>query len=907
MANVAGYFTSANFYPRSNSNPYSNYADMFYVEAGVLDSSNTLVVIHELQHLINFSYKLLKNPGKQPPSTEYWLNEGLSELTRDILYEAVPARQRKLSDYFFLNEYGSDGFSYLINNYGYNNVAYEVGSLQAKHYWVHRGKIQPQPLYNLISDARGDESTKNALGDHYLENIGEPWTEDGFDLFFDDALLTMAVDSQFTQNGVSYDYRAPSEPGATWLRRRMAAAAVNGAADFSLSTGGVSYRPDLKLFSVSEDTPFVLNIKDSQNYSNLYPNQYYIIYPDPGGAAVATYAGWQRAAKTFKAVPANTNITFSEIGAGTYFAILAIGHEKPVNAAVQFVGKADETGPTSAPASAPTPTPALVPTSAPSPASTPTPVPTSEPSPTPTPVPVSEPSPTPPPAVYAVTVQSAGSGASGDSVHAAGGTVTVNAGLPPTGQQFLRWEAAGVVLTNPGAAEISFIMPDRNVTLTAIFEPIPTSTPSPAPTPVPSPPSAPPASGGGGGGGGAAASGLWAAPVASMDISVDYSQSGGAATLILSDSKINNIIERTREQSKNLVTIDLSGAANATSADIPKTALNRLAEAGLSVEIKLPQGSVTLSAAAARSASAQAAGNNLSVGVRSVSPASLNTRQQAAVKNAAVYDVSLTSNNHDITDLSGGSAAVVLPYTLKSNEKSADMAVWRLDDGGAVQKMNAAYDTSAGTMIFTTDHLSLYIIGVDPRQPQPAESKIWVNPFGDVKDSDWFYGDVAYAHAAGLFGGVSADAFSPNTPMSRAMLVTVIGRLAGAGGYTDASGFSDVIAGQYYAPYVAWAHANAIVNGVSDSAFAPDAPVSRQDLAVMLMNYVRFTGKLLPKKQAYGGFADSADIAAYARPAVEALYQAGIIGGKPGNRFDPSGSATRAEVAAILRRFTEAV
>ncbi|MDR1203924.1 MAG: hypothetical protein LBL26_00370 [Peptococcaceae bacterium] len=118
MANVAGYFTSANFYPRSNSNPRSNYADMFYVEVSALDSSNTLVVIHELQHLINFSYKLLKNPGKQPPSTEYWLNEGLSELTRDILYENNPARQRSLSNYFFLNEYGAGGFSYLINNYG---------------------------------------------------------------------------------------------------------------------------------------------------------------------------------------------------------------------------------------------------------------------------------------------------------------------------------------------------------------------------------------------------------------------------------------------------------------------------------------------------------------------------------------------------------------------------------------------------------------------------------------------------------------------------------------------------------------------------------------------------------------------------------------------------------------------
>jgi hypothetical protein len=145
--------------------------------------------------------------------------------------------------------------------------------------------------------------------------------------------------------------------------------------------------------------------------------------------------------------------------------------------------------------------------------------------------------------------------------------------------------------------------------------------------------------------------------------------------------------------------------------------------------------------------------------------------------------------------------------------------------------------------------------------------------------------------------------------MSRAMLVTVMARLSGANvsGYASVNSFGDVFAGQYYAPYVAWAQANAITGGVGNNVFAPNAPVSRQDLAVILMNYVRYTGKPLPVKQAYAGFADSAKIAGYAQASMEALYRAGIMGGKPGNLFDPAGSATRAEVAAILRRFVEAV
>jgi hypothetical protein len=97
------------------------------------------------------------------------------------------------------------------------------------------------------------------------------------------------------------------------------------------------------------------------------------------------------------------------------------------------------------------------------------------------------------------------------------------------------------------------------------------------------------------------------------------------------------------------------------------------------------------------------------------------------------------------------------------------------------------------------------------------------------------------------------------------------------------------------------------VNGVGNNNFAPDASVTRQDLAVILYNYIRFADKDLPKKREYEKFADDADIAAYAREAVDALYRSGVISGKPGNLFDPKGTATRAEVAAMLHRFIIAV
>jgi hypothetical protein len=184
----------------------------------------------------------------------------------------------------------------------------------------------------------------------------------------------------------------------------------------------------------------------------------------------------------------------------------------------------------------------------------------------------------------------------------------------------------------------------------------------------------------------------------------------------------------------------------------------------------------------------------------------------------------------------------------------------------------------------------------------------WINPFADVKTSDWFYGDVRYAHENGLFAGTSATTFSPNTPMTRGMLVTVLGRLYGVdvNAYTS-SGFDDVKPGEYYASYVEWAKQSGIVSGIGGNKFSPDAEITRQDLAVVITRYADFAKKQFPVTLQYAVFADEADIAEYAKNAVQTLYCGSIVSGKANNLFDPKGSATRAEVAAILSRFIEAV
>ena len=142
--------------------------------------------------------------------------------------------------------------------------------------------------------------------------------------------------------------------------------------------------------------------------------------------------------------------------------------------------------------------------------------------------------------------------------------------------------------------------------------------------------------------------------------------------------------------------------------------------------------------------------------------------------------------------------------------------------------------------------------------------------------------------------------------MTRGMFVTALGRLANAdvSGY-EKSRFTDVKSDDYHMGYVEWANKNNIVKGIGDGKFAPDQSITREQMAVILQSYAKAIGFTLPKVHAENTFADSAKIGAYAKDAVKQMQMAGIISGKNSNLFDPQGTATRAEVSAVLRRFVE--
>ena len=185
-----------------------------------------------------------------------------------------------------------------------------------------------------------------------------------------------------------------------------------------------------------------------------------------------------------------------------------------------------------------------------------------------------------------------------------------------------------------------------------------------------------------------------------------------------------------------------------------------------------------------------------------------------------------------------------------------------------------------------------------------AENRNASGTFVDVPEGAWFYDAVEYVSGHDIFRGTSDTEFSPYGTMTRAMMVTVLGRLAQVdpADYTGAPAFTDVKSGNWYAPYVAWAVAAGITDGVGQGRFAPDEPVTRAQMAAFLWRYFQHIGARLPETVTDSLPGDYSAIPAYAREAAADLWRCGIFQGDGDNSFAPDRQLTRAEAAELLMR-----
>ena len=179
------------------------------------------------------------------------------------------------------------------------------------------------------------------------------------------------------------------------------------------------------------------------------------------------------------------------------------------------------------------------------------------------------------------------------------------------------------------------------------------------------------------------------------------------------------------------------------------------------------------------------------------------------------------------------------------------------------------------------------------------------NPFTDVSEKDWFYGDVMFVYENGLMLGTSKTLFSPYGTATRGMMATILWRMEGSPAPKGKNSFTDVEAGKWYADAITWTAENGIFAGYGKDKFGPDDPITREQLAAIFYRYADYKGYDLTVQGNLDKFKDADKITDYAKTAMQWAVGSSLVKGKSGNLLDPQGTATRAEIAAMLHRFIE--
>lgn len=272
----------------------------------------------------------------------------------------------------------------------------------------------------------------------------------------------------------------------------------------------------------------------------------------------------------------------------------------------------------------------------------------------------------------------------------------------------------------------------------------------------------------------------------------------------------------------------------------------------------------------------------------------------SAIGTRPAYDLNISyqKDGKPVYLSSVGSVSVGLAYTPAATEQAGGLYLVYADGKGGVEWLyRSSYDAGSGSVIGSVNHFSVYGVGY---KPAPV--------FTDTV-AHWAKRDIDFVTSRGLLTGTSDTTFSPNSTITRGMFVTALGRLDGIdpAAYASSSRFSDVPATAYYAPFVEWAASKGIVNGTDTNTFEPDRPVTREEMAVVMQRYAEKLGYALPKEREAEIFVDDNKITDSMKDAVQAMQQAGVMNGKGGKLFAPKDTATRAEAAAVLRRFVEIV
>lgn len=360
---------------------------------------------------------------------------------------------------------------------------------------------------------------------------------------------------------------------------------------------------------------------------------------------------------------------------------------------------------------------------------------------------------------------------------------------------------------------------------------------------------------------------------------------GDTATVFLTSRQLR---AATGAQSGVAVTVDATDPAVGTVVLAGRSVANACDAGAAALQVKFRSGTVTLDARALA-----ALDLHKDVAVSLASGASLNAAQQRALGSQAA--AATLANASVLVDGAAASCPAGSVRAAVSVNAADDLTAWSLADDGSISAVGGAYDAGQQTYAFDV------VNGV---------TAIARFPFTDVVAGTWYYGAAAYAYNNGLFAGMTPTTFAPNATMTRAMLVSVLWRLAGAPAPKAPNTFVDVPDGAWYTDAVTWAAENGVVSGIGGSRFDPSGFVTREQTAEILYNYAHSKGYDVSARADLTAFPDAGSVSGWAEEALSWANAAGLINGtvRDGRTIlDPQGSASRAQVAMILMNYVEHV
>ncbi len=370
----------------------------------------------------------------------------------------------------------------------------------------------------------------------------------------------------------------------------------------------------------------------------------------------------------------------------------------------------------------------------------------------------------------------------------------------------------------------------------------------------------------------------------------------GRASAVLDQGTANALTDKAKElekagqQASLEIKVEAPADSQSVGVEIPRQAFNKVAsETKADLKVNAGLGSITFNSQAVLAISDAGNNENISINISKLDASNISKEVQQIVGNRPVYDFSVNAGNTTISQFDGGSAAISLPYTLQPGENPDAIVVYYLNDLNQLSTVRGQYNPASGTVDFITEHFSRYIVGYNEVV------------FKDVKAGDWYNNAVSFIAARNITAGMDNGFYRPESQLTRGEYIVMLMKAYGIAPLDNAPGnFSD--AGKtFYTGYLAAAHKMGLAAGITQNTYAPDRPISREEMFTLLYKTLKSIGELprLGSGKSLSSFKDNSQISPWAREAIKHLVESGTITGC-GDTITPTGPATRGELAQLL-------